>query len=225
MLTRTAPILAVANWVIVHSAQFGDQIPTRSLLPIPARIRPIASASTSRSSSVQVQRRPLANSTSASRSGYAATVRSKFAPIVSSRSGTSVSPAAYEDSMRGTLVPPLTGWNRPNGGDEEELVRLARMSQRSLARLPLLVAALLLLFLGAACSGDGGDDSSASDPGTAATDTGSEPASGDAASGTCTYQPDGMDPAKKVDPPPAEPKETGQVDKTIKTNVGDIGVT
>jgi len=25
------------------------------------------------------------------------------------------------------------------------------------------------------------------------------------ASGTCTYNPDGMDPAKKVDPPPAEP--------------------
>ena len=94
MLTRTAPILAVAYWVSVHSAQFGDQIPTRSPLPMPARTSPIASASTSASSSAQVQRRPLATSTSASRSGCAATVRSKFSPMVSSSSGVSVSPAA-----------------------------------------------------------------------------------------------------------------------------------
>ena len=122
----------------------------------------------------------------------------------------------------GTLAPPPTGWYRPNGGCEGSLVRLARMSQRSLARLPLLVAALLLLLLGAACSGDdSGDDASASDPGTASTDTGS--ASGDAASGSCSYNVDGSEPAKEVDPPPAEPKETGPVDVTVATNVGDIG--
>ena len=73
-LTRIAPIFAVAYCVIVHSAQFGDHMPTRSPLVMPARTRPMASASTSRFSSAQVQRRPVANSTSASRSAYAATV-------------------------------------------------------------------------------------------------------------------------------------------------------
>ena len=93
-LTRIAPIFAVAYCTSVHSAQFGDHMPTRSPLPIPARISPMASASTSRSSSVQVQRRPVANSTSASRSGYAATVASKFSPIVWSSSAGSISPLA-----------------------------------------------------------------------------------------------------------------------------------
>ena len=46
----------------------------------PARDQPAASASTSRSSSAQVQRRPVANSTSASRSGYAATVALEVGP-------------------------------------------------------------------------------------------------------------------------------------------------
>jgi hypothetical protein len=94
MLTRTAPILAVAYWTIVHSAQLGDQMPTRSPLPIPERTSPIASASTSRSSSAQVQRRPVATSTSASRSAYVAAVRPKLAPMVSSSSGGSDSPLA-----------------------------------------------------------------------------------------------------------------------------------
>ena len=104
------------------------------------------------------------------------------------------------------------------------------MSQRSLARLPLVLAALLLLLLGAACSGDdSGNDSSADDPATASTDAGSTDtgsgATGDQpASGTCTYTEDSQA-AKKVDLPPAEPKETGKVDVTIKTNVGDIGAT
>ena len=34
-----------------------------------------------------------------------------------------------------------------------------------------------------------------------------------------------MDPAKKVDPPPAEPAETGKVDVTLDTNVGAINAT
>ncbi|RYP87078.1 peptidylprolyl isomerase [Nocardioides guangzhouensis] len=103
------------------------------------------------------------------------------------------------------------------------------MSQRSLVRLPLVLAALLLLLLGAACSGDdSGDDTSADDPGTASTDSGATDsgAAGDQpASGTCTYTEDGQQAAKKVDPPPSEPKETGKVDVTMKTNVGDIGAT
>ena len=35
MLTRMAPIFAVASWAIVHSAQLGDQTPTRSPLAMP----------------------------------------------------------------------------------------------------------------------------------------------------------------------------------------------
>jgi len=93
-------------------------------------------------------------------------------------------------------------------------------------RIPLALAALLLLVLTACSSEDGGDDSSASDPGTSEATSGSSPSDSTApASGTCTYNPDGMDPAKKVDPPPAEPTETGKVDVTLDTNVGAINAT
>ena len=34
-----------------------------------------------------------------------------------------------------------------------------------------------------------------------------------------------MDPAKKVDPPPAEPADTGKVDVTLDTSVGEINAT
>ncbi len=92
-----------------------------------------------------------------------------------------------------------------------------------LTRLPLALAAVLLLVLGA-CSDDGGDDTSAKDPATSeATTDSSEAAPGDApASGSCTYNPDGREAAKQVDPPPAEPAETGKVNATMKTNVGDL---
>ena len=39
-VTSTAPIFAVAYWTIVHSAQFGDQMPTRSPLAMPAAMSP-----------------------------------------------------------------------------------------------------------------------------------------------------------------------------------------
>ena len=51
MFTRIAPAFAVANWTITHSAQFGDQIPTRSPFSIPAAIRPHATRSTAASNS------------------------------------------------------------------------------------------------------------------------------------------------------------------------------
>jgi hypothetical protein len=51
MLTRMAPIFAVAYWRNVHSARFGDQIPTRSPLPMPCATSPSASALTSPASS------------------------------------------------------------------------------------------------------------------------------------------------------------------------------
>ena len=51
MLTRIAPILAVAYWTIVHSAQFGAQIPTRSPFSMPRAIKPRATTLISASSS------------------------------------------------------------------------------------------------------------------------------------------------------------------------------
>ncbi|MET0998326.1 MAG: peptidylprolyl isomerase, partial [Marmoricola sp.] len=51
----------------------------------------------------------------------------------------------------------------------------------------------------------------------------SEPTDG--AAGTCTYTADGSEPAKKVDPPQAEPAETGKVDVEVDTNVGAIKAT
>ena len=40
MLTRIAPTLAVAYWTSTHSAQLGDQIPTRSPFAEPGREQP-----------------------------------------------------------------------------------------------------------------------------------------------------------------------------------------
>ena len=96
------------------------------------------------------------------------------------------------------------------------------------ARIPLALAALLLLVLTACSSEDSGDDTSASDPATSESTESSPSGSTDGAetaSGTCTYNPDGMDPAKKVDPPSAEPAEAGKVDVTLDTNVGAIDAT
>ena len=49
MFTSTTPALAVAYWSSTHSAQFGDQMPTRSPAAIPVAIRPRASVSVSAS--------------------------------------------------------------------------------------------------------------------------------------------------------------------------------
>jgi peptidyl-prolyl cis-trans isomerase B (cyclophilin B) len=98
-----------------------------------------------------------------------------------------------------------------------------------IVRIPLALAALLLLVLTACGSEDSGDDTSAGDPATSEATTEGSPTESDdpaaSAPGTCTYNPDGMDPAKKVDPPPAEPTETGKVDVTLDTNVGAINAT
>ena len=51
MFTRIAPIFAVAYWTIVHSGQFGAQMPTRSPADTPFAMKPRATASTSVSSS------------------------------------------------------------------------------------------------------------------------------------------------------------------------------
>ncbi|CPB34773.1 Uncharacterised protein [Mycobacterium tuberculosis] len=52
MVTRIAPISAVAYWTSTHSHRFGAQMPTRSPGPIPARTSPVASRCTSVSSSL-----------------------------------------------------------------------------------------------------------------------------------------------------------------------------
>src|SRR5712672_770126 len=96
MVTRMAPILAVANCTMVHSGQFGAQMPTRSPCSRPSDMRPRAITSISSLSSPYVHLRVLAMSTSASASGFARTVRSKFSPMVSSRIGMSVGPASYD---------------------------------------------------------------------------------------------------------------------------------
>jgi peptidyl-prolyl cis-trans isomerase B (cyclophilin B) len=70
-------------------------------------------------------------------------------------------------------------------------------------RLLALLFAVPLLGLGA-CSDDGDDgDDKATGP-------------------TCSYESDGMDPAKQAEAPPAEPTETGKVDVTVATSFGDV---
>jgi hypothetical protein len=51
MLTRIAPIFAVANCTRIHSTQFGAQMPTRSPFSMPAASSPQAMALTASSSS------------------------------------------------------------------------------------------------------------------------------------------------------------------------------
>ena len=109
-LTRIAPIFAVAYWVERPLGAVGRPHADAVALADPgARSGRCASASTSRSSSAQVQRRPVANSTSASRSGWAATVRSKLSPIVCSSSGGSSSPFAY--TRLGHVAERTPGWS------------------------------------------------------------------------------------------------------------------
>jgi peptidyl-prolyl cis-trans isomerase B (cyclophilin B) len=93
-----------------------------------------------------------------------------------------------------------------------------------LKRLLPATAALLALSLLAAC-GNEADNDEAVDPSTAESSesetAGDEPAAGGT---TCDYPEDGSEPAKAVEPPPAEATASGTVDATISTNVGDITV-
>jgi peptidyl-prolyl cis-trans isomerase B (cyclophilin B) len=83
--------------------------------------------------------------------------------------------------------------------------------------VPKRLLAVLALLLAAALAACGDDDS-----GTATDDGGS----GGVASGiTCTYVEDGSESAKQVDPPPATPSVTGQVNATMATSVGDFQLT
>lgn len=93
-----------------------------------------------------------------------------------------------------------------------------------LKRLLAATAALMALSLLAAC-GNEADNDEAVDPSTSASssDEGTgEEASADATS--CEYPEDGSEPAKAVEPPPAEATATGTLSGTIATNVGDIAI-
>ena len=93
-----------------------------------------------------------------------------------------------------------------------------------LKRLLPATAALMALSLLAAC-GNEADNDEAVDPSTGestSTETSSEEP---AAVGTaCEYPEDGSEPAKPVEPPPAEATATGTLSGTIATNVGDIAI-
>ena len=92
-----------------------------------------------------------------------------------------------------------------------------------LKRLLPATAALLALSLLAAC-GNEADNDEAVDPSTGAS-TPADGESDEAAAGTaCDYPEDGSEPAKPVEPPPAEATATGTVSGTIATNVGDIAI-
>ena len=79
------------------------------------------------------------------------------------------------------------------------------------ARLRFLLLAFLCATVLVSCGDDSGDE---------ATDSG-----GSDASATCQYPSDGSQPAREVEPPPGEPTAEGDVEATIATSAGDVGVT
>src|SRR5688572_22961527 len=116
-----APTRAGADCTSVHSALLGPQMPTRSPLRMPAPTSPRATASTSACSSAQVQRRPLAHSTSASRSAYDATVRARLSQMVSSSSA-GVDPPFVQESVLLAMLPNLA---RESRSGQQQLVEPA----------------------------------------------------------------------------------------------------
>jgi peptidyl-prolyl cis-trans isomerase B (cyclophilin B) len=80
-----------------------------------------------------------------------------------------------------------------------------------------LLAVLIALLCSSALVSCGDETSSAGDSGGSSGDSN--------AAATCEYPSGGGQPAKDVEPPSGEPTATGDVDATISTSVGDIGVT
>ncbi len=77
---------------------------------------------------------------------------------------------------------------------------------------PLLLLPAALAVAALSLTACGGDDSTVVDPGSAPTVT-------------CSYPSDGAQAAKQVDPPSDKAPESGDVDVTIKTSVGDLKAT
>ncbi|KRF32383.1 peptidylprolyl isomerase [Nocardioides sp. Soil805] len=93
-----------------------------------------------------------------------------------------------------------------------------------LKRLLPATAALLALSLLAAC-GNEADNDEAVDSSTGASTPAESPSDEPAADATsCEYPEDASEPAKAVEPPPAEATASGTVSGTISTNVGDIAI-
>ena len=103
MLTRIAPMRAVANCVSSHSLRFGDQMPTQSPFAMPSAARPAASTSISCANSRHVQRTCCSRNTTAGRSGKRPAVSSRNRPIVASESGTPASPRTYDSPFSGAI--------------------------------------------------------------------------------------------------------------------------
>ena len=91
------------------------------------------------------------------------------------------------------------------------------MSARTRTRLrPIATAAALLCAVAlSSCSGDG--DDSAVDPGSTEEST--------VSTVSCDYPSDGGQPAKEVDPPPADAPDTGDATAVIATGAGDVDIT
>jgi peptidyl-prolyl cis-trans isomerase B (cyclophilin B) len=98
------------------------------------------------------------------------------------------------------------------------------MFKRPLAALPVVAAVAVLALAGC---GNESDTSTAADTGPtdATSSAASETSSAPASEVTCEYPEDPMGAAKPVDPPPATPTETGQLDVAIGTNLGDLQAT
>ena len=130
MLTITAPISAVANWVSSHSGRFGAQMPIRSPLPKPSATRPAAKRRASSFSSRQVQRRPLPQNTAAVASGQAAAVSASSVPMVFSSSGGAFAPMTRERPSRG---PWSWGASAPPASEalSSDVIGLARSTVQS----------------------------------------------------------------------------------------------
>ena len=98
------------------------------------------------------------------------------------------------------------------------------MFQRPLAALPVVAVVAVLALAGC---GNESDANTAEDPGPTETtsSTASEASSSPASDVTCEYPEDPMGAAKPVEPPPATPTETGQLDVAIGTNLGALNAT
>ena len=97
------------------------------------------------------------------------------------------------------------------------------MPSPRIVRLGGALAALVALSALTACGSETSD--TATDSQTTVASPSSSESTAEAVSGTCTYTPDGMPTAKKVDMPAGEPAFTGDATATIETNRGTITAT
>src|SRR6478672_5965424 len=125
MLTRMAPMRAVANCSRTHCGTFVAQRATCSPVRIPILKRPRAAASTSSANCRQVQRRPSCGKTIASRSAKRRAVSVRTWPMVRpSTQGMESFGMAFNWDRRGdaypTLVPQWPGGDVGQGAEYEQ---------------------------------------------------------------------------------------------------------